>query len=332
MRFIVLLSILIVVFVPEKIFITMVMSCIWVFYTIYYCIKLYNIKDEKIVTNEYSLTPPNNNYSPNIRYLYKGKVDYKVFVAMIIELILKKSISIKRNNNEYYVVDNKLKDEELTKSESFLKNLLFKDIGDTDIVSMNLIHKKCKNNSGYIYHVYKEWAYAFECECAYSKYFKSNKIIIDNSIVYFVVSFILCLYNIFFSKKILIALIIFSVTSSICKYVNDMKCFENEAKIEYKKWLEFKNYIEKEDNMIDECDIATLENYSTYAYVLDSYDSFIKILNKKYNKNKEVFSSSEILTVMNLRIFDYIDSVFKMSINTIKIKTLVFFAKNKGRR
>lgn len=51
-------------------------------------------------------------------------------------------------------------------------------------------------------------------------------------------------------------------------------------------------------------DINTLETYATYAYVIDEYDNFTKILDKKYNTDNEIFKNSVLLSTMVLRIFD----------------------------
>lgn len=305
----------------------------WLIYTIIYSIGLYKTKDKKIVTDKFSIEPPNNNYSSHIRYLFKGKADNKVFIVTIMELLLKKSISLVRyNKNEYYLIDNKVKDEVLTKNEENVKKILFKDIGDDAKISLNKFKKSCSKNSGYINAVYKEWQSVFECECAYDKYFKSIKNKVDSSMFYFCIAFIVALYNVVFIKKIGIALIIFTINSILIKYVNDYKHKEEEAKEEYKEWLKFRNYIMKKDNTFDELDILTLENYATYAYVLDCYKEFKNILYRKYCKNKTCFDDSVLLSIMNLSIFDDLEKIINKGINITNIKTRFLFTKNRGRR
>lgn len=334
MKLIVVISLLMVIILPQnlKYVVTICMTLIWAIYTIYHFIKLMKSKDKKIITSEYSTTAPNNDYSAHIRYLYNKKVDYKAFVSTIMELLLKNYISIGYDNNDYYIVDNKVKDEVLSKNEEYAKKILFSDITDNSEVSLNYIMKKCSKNSGYIYSVYKEWKNTLEVECAYNKYFKSNKSVIDNSLSYFAISFIISLYNIFFTKLILVAIFILLITGILCKYVNDIVYLEEDKKEEYKEWLKFKNYIRKYDNSLDELDNLSLENYSTYAYVLDELDSFIKILNRKSSKNKDIFNDSILLTIINLKIFNEIDKAFKKSIIILNIKSRFLFAKNKGRR
>lgn len=308
------------------------LSIIWAIYTIYQFIKIEKFKDKKITTDKYSLEPPNNNYSAYIRYLYKGKVDYKVFVASIIELMLRKSISLVRyNKDDYYLVNNK-DDEELSKNEAFIKKLLFKDIGNSDSISLNLIKEKCSKNSGYIYSVYKEWQEIFEYECASNKYFITNKNIVENVLLYFVVSVIISLYNILFTGLIWLSIIMICITGYLCKSVNDIKNREEDANKELEEWMKFKNYIKKQDNSLDELDVTSLENYATYAYVLDCYDSFVNVLNRKNNKNKDSFKDSVLLMIMYLRIFDDIDNVFKSSLNKAYYKSKFLFSRNKGRR
>ena len=330
MKIIVLLSLLIILLFPNplKVNITLIASAIWFVYTLFYLYKLYNLKDKKVTTKKYLMDPPNNNYSPYIRYLYSGKIDYKVFLLVVFELLIKGSISIKIENNIYYLIDNKIKDEDLKKSEVYVKKMLFKDIGEGHYIILNSMINVCNKNSGYIYSVYKEWQNVFEYEVTFNKYFKSNKHLVDKSTSFLIISFILSLYNILFSKKIILALFIFIIAAIICKYINDLKNREYEAQIEYEKWIQFKNYINKYDNNLDELDIKSLENYSLYAYLLDSYLEFKNILKKK-NCN---YKDSDILNIVNLNIFDNIDYIFNKSINKLNINTLFLFARNKGRR
>ena len=149
---------------------------------------------------------------------------------------------------------------------------------------------------------------------------------------YFCVSLVIALYNVLFTKKIFIALFIFGITSLLIKYVNDYVNKESDAKVEFEKWLEFKNYIKKYDNTLDELDIMTLENYATYAYVLDCYDEFLNVLYRKYKNDKSCFDDSVVLSIMNARIFDDIEKIIHNAINTFILNTRVLFAKNKGRR
>ena len=149
---------------------------------------------------------------------------------------------------------------------------------------------------------------------------------------YFCISFIISLYNVIFTKRIIIALIIFAINSFLIKYVNDYKHKEEDAKDEYKKWLQFKNYMMKKDNTFNELDIVSLENYATYAYVLDCYKEFQNILLKKYSKDKNCFDESVVLSIMNLGIFDDLEKEINKGINISNIKTRFLFARNKGRR
>lgn len=333
-KLVIILSLFTVLFLSRELRIISIifLSVMWAFYTIYQIVKIRKYKDKKIVTDKFSVSPPNNNYSPNIRYLYKGKVDYKVFVATVIELMLKNSISLVRyNKGDYYFINNK-NEEELSKSEEFIKKILFKDIGDSDSVSLYLIKEKFSKNSGYIYSVYKEWEELFQYECASNKYFITNKYIVENVLLYFIISVIISIYNVVFTRIMWLAIIMICITGYLCKYVNDIRNREEDAKKELEKWLEFKNYIEKQDNSLDELDITSLENYATYAYVLDCYDSFVNVLNRKNNKVKDSFKDSVLLMIIDLRIFDDIDKIFKSSINKAYFNSRILFSKNKGRR
>lgn len=309
---------------------TLLATFIWIIYSLYYCYILYVSKDKKIFTTKYLDTPPNNNYSPYIRYLVSGKIDYKVFFLVVIELIIKGSISLKKENNLYYLFDNKIKNEDLKKSEIYVKKILFKDIGEGHYVILNSMFKKCSFNSGYLYSVYKEWANIFEYETMFNKYFKSNKKLIDKSTFFLVTSFVISLYNVFFTKKIILAIFIFTIAAIMCKYITDMRNREDDAKVEYERWLEFKNYLNKKDNLLDELDSLSLENYSLYAYSLDSYYTFSNILKNRINNEK--VEKSEILKLIVVGDFSKIEYIFSKSIEKLNINAVLLFAKNKGRR
>lgn len=335
MKLCVLAILLIIVVTPPSICyaLTIVASIIWLIYTMFYIFKLKKIKDKKEVIKDYCEYPPNNNYASYLRFLYSGKVDYKVFVATIFELIEKGSIKlVRKNKNEYYFIDDKDNNIELTKSEEELKKLLFRKIGDGEVVSLDKINKSSKRNNGYFYEAYKEWQTVFNFEAAKYKYFKPIKPIIDSSLLYFVMSLVIVVYNILFTKFIVISLIIFYVTSYLTIEVNDYCNREDEAKEEYIKWLKFKNYINKNDNNLNELDMKTLENYALYAYVLDEYESFFKVLYKKYNSDDKIFNDSVILSIINVRIFDEIESKLKKSIKIAKWKTVLLSSKNRGKR
>ena len=310
--------------------VTIALTFAWMLYTLYEVIKLIKVKDKKIVSKKVLEYPPNDNYASHVRYLYKRKVDSKSFVSTILELILKESISLKRNNNEYYFVDNKVKDEVLTKNEEYVKKILFVEMGNTESTSLSNIKNACKKNTGYIACVLKEWKTECEYECIKDKYFNSVKNIIEDYIFYFVISLIIAVYNIVITKFILVSVCIFLVTIFLSIITNNLKKINEEFILEYKSWLEFKNYINSNNNLSN-LDNNVLERYALYAYVLDSYKPFKRALFDKYVKDNNSFNDSIILSIMNASVFDYIDKVITRSINSVEIKSYIY-AKNKGRR
>ena len=330
MRIFILLSLFITLFFGDelKYNITIVLSVCWLLYTVYYYFNLKSIKDEKIVTDKCCDNPPNNNKSYYVRYLYNAKADYKAFFSMIIELVRCGSISLIGNNNTYYFINNKVKDEKLSKSEEYLKKILFLDIGSNDKISLENIKNVCRVNSGYISSVFKEWQNIFLYESAFLKYFKSVKPVVDNSLFYFVVSMIIAVFNIFFTGLILVSLIVFTITTLLIKSVNDYSNRESDATKEYICWLEFKNYLSKKEV---NCDIKTLEDYAMYGYVLNEYDSIKEVLNRMYAKNIKIFDDNEILYMINLNIFDIIEKEIKDSIESATFKSTILFSKNKGK-
>lgn len=333
MRVLVLLLLITTLLLPKSIVaeITLVCSAFWAIYTVYICVKLVKYKDKKIVVKSTSLNIPNDNYASHIRYLYKKKVDNRVLICSIFELLLKGSISLKRiNMNDYYFVDNNIPEEVLSKNEKAIKKMLFTEIGNTENVSLARIIEAFTKNSGYMYTVYKSWRETFIYECVNDKYFKSIKPVIDDSMFYFVLSMIIVFYNILFVGYPYIFLPMFLITSYLVKEVNDLSNMEEEAKEEYKEWLKLRNYLKSGKKL--NCDINELERYSLYSYALDTHNEFKNMLYDMYVKDNKVFDESVLLSVINTGIFDDIAKEISKSINICKFKAIILSSKNKGRR
>ncbi len=311
--------------------ITIALTILWLLYTIYIYIKLLKEKDKKIISKNTLNNAPSDSSASHIRYFYKKMTDNKVFISIIFDLLRKKSISLVRQNGEYYFIDNKVIDEVLAKSEENTKKLLFTEMGNKENTSLLKINNAFRKNSGYIYNEYKSFKNSFEYECTKEKYFISNKKVIDNTMFYFILSMIIAIYDLLFLGKLIYFLSIFFITCFIIRVVNNFKNIENNKKSEYKSWLEFKNYIDS-DIDISNLDVETLESYSLYAYVLDSYDNFKRKLNNMYMKDNNCFNNSILLSIMNAGVFDYLVKEINKDIKICEFKSIVLFARNKGRR
>ena len=330
MKLVILLLVFVLIFLENiRYEVTIFLTILWAIYTIYQIIRLFILKDKKIVTNAILEYPPNDNYASHIRYLYKRRVDSKSFISTILELILKDSISLKRNNSEYYFIDNKVPYEALTKNEDNVKKILFREMGNTESVSLLEIKNACRKNAGYISTVLKDWALTCEYECIKDKYFKSIKKVIEDYIFYFVISLIIAVYNVLITKLLIVAVVIFLMTSILSIVANNFKKMSEDAIPEYKNWLEFRNYLNRGN--LSDLDNNILERYAIYAYVLDAYKPFKYSLFDKYMKDKEIFNNSVILSIINASIFDDIEKVIRKSINKVKVRSYIY-VKNKGRR
>lgn len=331
MKVVIIAALLLFILFPSIFYLAIIISSIfWLIYTVWYIIKLRNILDKKIITNELRTDAPNNNHAYNIRYLYSKKIDYKAFISVILELINKKRISLIRyNKNDYQFINNKKMNIELTKVENSCIKFLFNQIGDNEKLSLNSFLILCKQSPVYVYECFKEWVSVFEYENAPLKYFKRIKPLIDDSLFYFVVSMIIVISNIAV-KYILVALFIFFVTSYIIMIVNNYANLEEESKNEYIEWLKYKNYINKYDNDLYELDIESLDNLAMYAYVLDEYDSFKNILNRRYKDNKNI-DNDVILSIMYFEIFDDIEYKITSGLKSSKHKSMNMFKRNKGK-
>ena len=311
-------------------YIVITMSLMWFIYTINLCIKISKLRDGVITSDKISNNIPTDKPASHLRYFLKRKIDNKIFITIIFELLQKKYISLIRQRGEYFFVDNKVEGEILSKSEESVKKILFTEVGNKENVAFSNINKTFRKNSAYIYNEYKIFKDAFEYECVGEKYFKSSRNIVDKLLFYFVVSFILALYNLIFTNAPIISLPILLITIALVKIINDFKNIEEDRKDEYREWLEFKNYLSCRYSNLHLLDNNTLEKYSLYAYVLDSFKPFEEELYKKYANDKNCMEDSVLLTIINTKIFDYMEKELNKSINACKIKGL--FYKNKGRR
>ena len=331
MRVVIITLMFLVPFMGElKASITLLLTILWFIYAIYLCSVLFKLKDSKIISNKCSNEIPNILSSSHLRYFYKRKIDNKIFILIIFELLVKKSISLVRKDNEYYFVDNKIVDEILSKSEENVKKILFTEIGNKESVSLTNINLMFRKNSGYMYHEYKLFNNTFEIECAREKYFKSNKNLVDGSSFYLLLSLIISIYNLFFTKYIFLSLIIFIITISFVLIINNFKNIEDDRINEYKSVLEFRNYICDKNSDFKNIDIETLESYALYSYALDSFEEFKDKLFNKYVENEDCLKKSILLSIINIGIFDVFSNEICKSIDMCTIKGLV--KKNKGRR
>ena len=328
MKVVIIAALLLFILFPNVFILAIIISSIfWLIYSIWYLMKLKKILDKKIVTNELRVDAPNNNHPYNIRYLYNKKIDYKIFISTILELLNKKRINLIRyNKSDYYFINNNEMDIELTKVESSCIKFLFNQMGDKDKLSLNNFSYLCNKSPVYVYECFKEWISVFEYENAPLKYFKRIKPLVDDSLFYFVVSMIIAISNASINY-IFVSLFIFFITSYIIVIVNNYSNLEEESKKEYVEWLKYKNYINKNDNDLHDLDIESLDNLAMYAYVLDEYESFINILNKN---NKEI-NDDIVLSIMKTRIFDSIEYKIIKGLKISKYKSIVLFKRNKGK-
>lgn len=332
MRLVILIFMAVVLFldISLKKFITISCTIVWIIYTIYYFVMLLNESDKKISTKEVISNIPNESLPELVRYFYKKKIDNRVFISIVFDMLMKNYISLVKDGDEYYFVNVENQEVFLTKSEEAVKKILFREIGNSENVALSAIIKSSKKNSAYLYDEVQIFKSTFENECAKEKYFKSNKNIFNNSLFYLVFSLILSFYNLFFVKSVYLFILIFSVTATISIIVSNFKKIEDDRLSEYCEWLKFKNYIINKN--LSSLNVETLEKYILYAYVLDCYNEFKTSVLLKYYEDKECFRDSLILRMVSSDIFDEIETKLNKSLNNIRINTILLFKRNKGRR
>ena len=169
----------------------------------------------------------------------------------------------------------------------------------------------------------------FEFESAKEKYFKPTRNLINNTLFYLVISFILSIYNLLFTPNVVVFVVVFITTSILSIIINNFKNVEDEKVSEYIEWLKFRNYIIDTD--LSNLDIEVLEEYSLYAYVLDCFDEFKLSLDKKYQRNNACYNDNLLLQIINSGVFDDIEKDLNKSLDSMK-STVLLFKRNKGRR
>ena len=148
-------------------------------------------------------------------------------------------------------------------------------------------------------------------------------------LLFFVISYLLVLYNIFLLQSYIIAMLIFTFTTGFLIYVNSFYRRNKESNREYEEWLAFKRFIQKKNNSLDDLSVDTLATYAVYTKVLGVYKEFKNILLKKYSKDKEQIESNILLYSICLGIMDDIDKILQDGIK-ISILANIMFAKNHG--
>lgn len=332
MRLAIIIFMLIVPFLDASLrkIITIMCTIAWFIYTIYYCIILLNKKDKTISTKEIINNIPNETLPEYVRYFYKKKIDNKVFISIVFDMIRNNYITLVKEEDDYYFVNVENEEVFLTKSEEVVKKILFREIGNSESVSLNRILNASKKNCAYLYNEIQIFKSTFENECAKEKYFKSNKNIFNNSLFYLVFSLILSFYNLFFASNVYVFIIIFILTSIISIVINNFKNIENDRLNEYENWLKFRNYIINKD--LSSLSVDSLEKYTLYSYVLDCYKEFKSSVLIKYYEDKECYKDSLMLRMVSIDIFEEIEKKLNSSLNNIKFNTILLFKKNRGRR
>jgi len=246
-----------------------------------YVIYIYITKDkeyEKTYFNLYNKFIPNNRSCETLGYLMNNKVTRKHFIACVIDLIRRKDIYVGTINNEIYLIDNKSNSDFLSKSDKFIKKFLFDNIGNGEYVSLTSIKNETKYNGGYFYSRLKEWYELVKIDCARYNFFESKDDFIQKVFLYFSISFLLAVYNLFITHYILLSIIIMLLIIVFLIYISSFYKRTKESSREYEEWVSFKNYLDNSNYLKKEkYDSNTIGLICVYSIVLKSFDKFNNI-------------------------------------------------------
>jgi len=302
----------------------------WFIVTIVLYIYIYITKDREYKTNykeEFEYFFPSNRNPEILGFLMTGDTKERFFIASVFELIRKNAVRIARanNNKDYILIQNNKYRGNLSKGEFYIMKWLFHYLGNDYEVPLSKITEDSKKNSGFFSYCYHEWANLVEVDAAGLNIFESKGSLFTDMLVYFIITFLLVIYNATLLNNIALATIILVINTAFIIYTNTFIKRTMETNLEHLKWKAFIRYIKKVDNKLHEMDSEGLAKLCVYCKVLKLDKEFYKIYNRSRNIN-----DNQLLIAINEDVISYLDKALSRGIKYSKIATNIFYSKNKG--
>ncbi len=302
----------------------------WFIISLIIFLYLYLNKDKEYESDfkdKYFEDLPSDKPPELIGIMFTGEAKERYFVASIFELIRRNivRIALTKEKDDYIFVNNSKRNVVLSKGEYYLIKWLFHYLGNDYEVSLKTIQEQSKKNSGYFSHCFHEWSNIVEVDTAQSNIFESKGSILNDLIMFFIISFFLGIYNAVFVQNYFISILIVVLTIAFIIYSNTFQKRTRDSNIEFRKWKAFINYVKKDDNKLHEMDSDSLAKLAIYLKVFNLDNYFEKI----YRRSRKA-EDNQLLIALNRGVAKELDKSISKGIKYSELATNIFFSKNKG--
>lgn len=231
----------------------------------------------------------NNRKLEDLSFIIYKKLKPEVITATIVKLINTRKIKVIFENEDFWLIKND--DDNLTKAEFNIMDLLFEIVGNGTKVSLNSLINYCNNSRGCSNFLmnYELWKKFATIESNKSKLFemktnyRSVKLVKNTGLLIFVLNFLFRFtigFDSFFAYFTLIPSIFIII------YFYNISKLNYETSQEYYGWIVFRKELKENNKLLDN------DRYFEYAIILNCYDNlentkkldFIKKLDLAINK------------------------------------------------
>ena len=259
-----------------------IIMVLWYLYYIYLMIRLYlnnskpydydNIMDIKNVDMPLS----------DLSLIIYKKIKPELLTSTIVKLIDDKKIILNKANDDFILIKN-CDDEDLSKADFNIIDLLFNTIGSDNKVSLKKIDSFCKNNSGsssflMSYQIWKKLVYV---SSNHSKIFEPK---LDYSEVKFMqrMGIILFILNILLKYYFIIGFFMIVPSIFITIYFYNISKLTKEYSDYYYSFLNFRKELRENPNLLEN------NKYFEYSILLKSYDNVTNNNKKEFTKKLDI--------------------------------------------
>ena len=259
-----------------------IIMVLWYLYYIYLMIRLYlnNSKpyDYDNIIDIKNVDMPLSDLS---LIIYK-KIKPELLTSTIVKLIDDKKIILNKANDDFILIKN-CDDEDLSKADFNIIDLLFNTIGSDNKVSLKKIDSFCKNNSGsssflMSYQIWKKLVYV---SSNHSKIFEPK---LDYSKVKFIqrMGIILFILNILLKYYFIIGFFMVVPSIFITIYFYNISKLTKEYSDYYYSFLNFRKELRENPNLLEN------NKYFEYSILLKSYDNVTNNNKKEFTKKLDI--------------------------------------------
>ena len=259
-----------------------IIMVLWYLYYIYLMIRLYlNNSKPYDYDNIIDIKNTDMPLSDLSLIIYK-KIKPELLTSTIVKLIDDKKIILNKANDDFILIKN-CDDEDLSKADFNIIDLLFNTIGSDNKVSLKKIDSFCKNNSGsssflMSYQIWKKLVYV---SSNHSKIFEPK---LDYSKVKFIqrMGIILFILNILLKYYFIIGFFMIVPSIFITIYFYNISKLTKEYSDYYYSFLNFRKELRENPNLLEN------NKYFEYSILLKSYDNVTNNNKKEFTKKLDI--------------------------------------------